>query len=315
MNRHDSDPKTGYTISKEQAIKDLTLMKQANINAIRTSHYPNAPWFPMLCNEFGFYVIAEADIESHGATNFYGKKVWGEASMEEAFSDIVKRDIFAQAILDRNQRNVCRDKNNPSILIWSLGNESGYSKHMEAAAKWIKKYDSSRFVHYEGGSAHTPPSFQDADPNALDVHSEMYTSIKEIEEKLPTLNKPYMLCEFIHAMGNGPGGIEDYMNCIYQHDTFIGGFVWEWCDHAIYRGTTKEGKEIYHYGGDSNEYPHDGNFCMDGMVYPDRTPHIGLWEYKNAIRPIRASLENTNNNISIRLEKDRKSVVKGKSVG
>ncbi len=281
-NRHDSDPVTGYTISKEQALKDLILMKKSNINAIRTSHYPNAPWFTQLCNEYGFYVVGESDLEAHGATSFYG------GSANDTYGDLVQNEIFATAILDRNKRNVIRDKNNPCVIMWSMGNEAGYSTAFEDTGRFIKSYDPTRLLHYEGSVHETGPHQNDT--SMLDVYSTMYESPASIENYLATNSKPYMLCEFVHAMGNGPGDIEDYFECIYKHDRFVGGFVWEWCDHAIYRGVTTEGKKIFHYGGDSHEFPHDGNFCVDGMVSPDRVPHPALAEYKNVIRPIRATL-------------------------
>lgn len=283
VNRHDSDPVTGYTISKEQALKDLRLMKEANINAIRTSHYPNAPWFTGLCSEYGFYVVGESDLEAHGATSFYGGG-W------ETYGDLVQRDIFAEAILDRNQRNVIRDKNNASVIIWSMGNEAGYSKAFEDTGRWIKEYDPTRLLHYEGSVCQSGGHINDT--SMLDICSNMYSSVAEIEKHLAANPGPYMLCEFVHAMGNGPGDIEDYFEYIYSHDRFVGGFVWEWCDHAIYRGITTDGRKIFHYGGDSGEYPHDGNFCVDGMVSPDRVPHPALAEYKNVIRPVRARLVN-----------------------
>jgi beta-galactosidase len=281
-NRHDSDPVTGYTISKEQAIKDLTLMKESNINAIRTSHYPNAPWFTGLCNEYGFYVVSESDLEAHGATAFYG------ATYTDTYGDLVQREMYAEAIRDRNQRNVIRDKNNPCVIMWSMGNEAGYSKAFENTGRWIKSYDATRLLHYEGSVHQTGGHINDT--SMLDVYSTMYASVPDIEKYLANSPKPYMLCEFVHAMGNGPGDMEDYFECIYAHDRFAGGFVWEWCDHAIYRGITVEGHKIFHYGGDSGEYPHDGNFCVDGMVSPDRIPHPALLEYKNVIRPVRATL-------------------------
>ncbi len=280
-NRHDSDPVTGYTISREQAIKDLRLMKEANINAIRTSHYPNAPWFCGLCNEFGFYVIAESDLEAHGSACFYGAGYNDNGA-------IVQMEMFAVAILDRNQRNVIRDKNNPCIIMWSMGNEAGYSKAFEDTGRWIKAYDPTRLLHYEGSIHETGGHVNDT--SMLDVYSRMYPPIPEIEAYFATNPKPYILCEFIHSMGNGPGDIEDYFDCIYAHDRLAGGFVWEWCDHAIYRGITVDGRKIFHYGGDSGEYPHDDNFCVDGMVSPDRIPHPALAEYKNVIRPVRAAL-------------------------
>lgn len=281
-NRHDSDPVTGYTISKEQALKDLILMKEANINAIRTSHYPNAPWFTGFCNEFGFYVVAESDLEAHGAVAFYG------GSYSDTYGDLVQKEMFAEAILDRNQRNVIRDKNNPCIIMWSMGNEAGYSKALEDTGRWIKAYDPTRLVHYEGSVHQTGGHINDT--SMIDVFSSMYASVPDIEKHLDNHPKPYMLCEFVHSMGNGPGDTEDYFECIYAHERLVGGFVWEWCDHAIYRGITVDGHKIYHYGGDSGEYPHDGNFCVDGMVSPDRIPHPALLEYKNVIRPVRASV-------------------------
>lgn len=280
-NRHDSDPVTGFTISREQAMKDLTLMKQHNINAIRTSHYPNAPWFVQLCNQYGFYVVAEADLESHGSCCIYGANI-------NTMNDIVKRDIYHDAILDRSRRNVIRDKNNPCIFMWSLGNECGYSEAMADAGRWVKTYDPSRLVHYEG-SVHNP---ENIDTSMLDVYSMMYPSVEHIQNYLADENnkKPFMLCEFIHSMGNGPGDAEDYLQCIYSNERFLGGLVWEWCDHAIDMGKTIDGRKKYYYGGDFKEFPHDGNFCVDGMVAPDRTPHPALLEYKNVIRPVRASL-------------------------
>lgn len=286
VNRHDSDPVTGYTISRAQAIKDLSLMKQHNINAIRTSHYPNAPWFTELCDEYGFYVIAEADVECHGAVAFYS------GSYEETFGDIVMRDISDDIILDREQRNVIRDKNRASIFMWSLGNEAGWGKSFENAGRWVKSYDNTRLVHYEG-SVHITGGHK-ADLSMLDVYSRMYDSMEGIRRYLSDdkNKKPYILCEFIHAMGNGPGDIEDYFEKIYSDDRFAGGFVWEWCDHAIAVGKMADGRHKYAYGGDSGEYPHDGNFCVDGLVFPDRTVSSGLLEYKNVIRPVRASLVN-----------------------
>ncbi len=289
VNRHDSDPLTGFTISKEQAIKDLRLMKEGNINAIRTSHYPNAPWFTQLCNEYGFYVVGESDLECHGANNFYG------GDWKKTYGDLVQKEYFANAILDRNQRNVIRDKNNPSIVIWSMGNEAGYSKALEDTGRFIKQYDPSRLLHYEGSIHNTGGHVNDT--SMLDIYSTMYASTADIEKYLASNPKPYMLCEFIHSMGNGPGDIEDYFDCIYKNDRLVGGFVWEWCDHAIDRGITINGKKVYHYGGDSGEFPHDNNFCVDGMVSPDRIPHPAYEEYKNVIRPVRAVLKDAENGV------------------
>ncbi len=300
VNRHDSDPVTGYTISREQALRDLLLMKQHNVNAIRTSHYPNAPWFMQLCSEMGFYVIGEADLESHGfATRL------GAYSMEN-YSDAAADPQFMEAIVDRTQRNVIRDKNNAAAVIWSLGNESGWGPNTEAAGRWVKEYDPSRLLHYENFYIYHKDYHPDY--SMLDLYSRMYTPTEprelpwpdkdmsiagyfdgaELDQHLNGRRMPFVLCEYIHAMGNGPGDPEEYQQLIMKHDGFVGGFVWEWCDHAVYGGQTPDNRPIYRYGGDFGEFPHDGNFCMDGLVYPDRTPHTGLLEFKNCIRPIRA---------------------------
>lgn len=284
VNRHDSDPVTGYAISREQVKRDMFLMKQHNINAIRTSHYPNAPWFNQMASEYGFYVIAEADVESHGAavqTGGYG--------MDE-YADIALNPLFDKAILDRAQRSVIRDKNNACVLMWSYGNESGWGPSFEKVGEWIHSYDPSRLTHYEQYYHNARGHINDL--THLDVISRMYPAPSWIEEYFADENntRPLVLCEYIHAMGNGPGDAEEYQQLIMKYERFMGGFVWEWCDHAVYGGTTPDNKDIFRYGGDFGEFPHDGNFCMDGLVYPDRTPHTGLLEYKNVIRPVRAEL-------------------------
>ena len=283
VNRHDSDPVTGYAISVEQMIRDLRIMKEHNVNAIRASHYPNAPLFTALCDEFGFYVVAEADLEAHGVCDLYERET---KDYRVKYGRIAMDPVWENAIVDRVQHSVTRDKNHASVIIWSMGNESGYGCCIEAALRWTKEYDPTRLTHYEG-AAHDPLGKGDDYP-ALDLVSRMYPSPAEIEANwLKDAKKPFVLCEFIHAMGNGPGDAEDYWQLMQKYDTFCGGFVWEWCDHSVYMGKTNEGKSKYYYGGDFGEYPHDGNFCMDGLVYPDRTPHTGLKEYKNVIRPVR----------------------------
>lgn len=283
VNRHDSDPVTGYTISREQAITDLRLMKEHNINAIRTSHYPNSPWFTELCDEFGFYVVDEADIEIHGTSSIYG------GSQEKTFGLLAQDERFFAAILDRVQRCVIRDKNRTSVVFWSLGNEGGYGEGFENAGRWVKSYDDTRLVHYESSVWETGGHKNDT--SMLDVMSNMYATPERIRNYFENHeeDKPFIQCEYIHAMGNGPGGIEEYIELMDKYDGFAGGFVWEWCDHAIYMGE-ENGRKKYFYGGDFGEYPNDSNFCMDGLVYPDRTPHTGLLEYKNAIRPVYAKL-------------------------
>lgn len=286
VNRHDSDPVTGFTISREQIVRDMSLMKQHNVNAIRTSHYPNVPYFYELCDEYGFYVIDEADIEAHGPSElYYADNSWDNkaARWNEPIAD---NPEFCESILDRVKRCVIRDKNRPCVVIWSMGNESAYGVTFEKALAWVKSYDKSRLTHYE--SAQYTDGKRKYDYSNLDLYSRMYPSISEMAEYIDgDGDKPYILCEYCHAMGNGPGDLEDYFQFFDSHETTCGGFVWEWCDHAIYKGKAANGKAMYAYGGDSGETIHDGNFCMDGLVYPDRRPHTGLLEFKNIHRPVR----------------------------
>ena len=286
VNRHDSDPVTGFTISREQIIRDMSLMKQHNVNAIRTSHYPNAPYFYELCDEYGFYVIDEADIEAHGPSElYYADNSWDNKAARWN-EPIANNPEFCESILDRIKRCVIRDKNRASVVIWSMGNESAYGVTFEEALAWVKAYDSSRLTHYE--SAQYTDGKRKYDYSNLDLYSRMYPSISEMAEYIDgDGDKPYILCEYCHAMGNGPGDLEDYFQFFDTHETTCGGFVWEWCDHAIYRGKAANGKAMYAYGGDNGETIHDGNFCMDGLVYPDRRPHTGLLEFKNINRPVR----------------------------
>jgi len=286
VNRHDSDPVTGFAISMDQVKKDMLLMKQHNVNAIRTSHYPNSPWFYQLCDRYGFYVIDEADDEIHGTGEQVLKTPGSDAFMEMWVAKIANNPEWTEAIVDRTQRLVSRDKNRPSVVIWSMGNEAGYGCTFEAALKWTKQADPTRLTHYEG--AWCVSNKRKNDFSDLDLHSRMYPSLKEIRKYLDSdPDKPYILCEYCHAMGNGPGDLEDYYQMFRTNDIMCGGFVWEWCDHAIYKGVAENGKPIYFYGGDHNEATHDGNFCMDGLVYPDRRPHTGLQELKNVQRPAR----------------------------
>lgn len=283
VNRHDSDPRAGYAVTREMVLRDLTMMKQFNFNAIRTSHYPNAPWFPDLCDRYGFYLIAESDVECHGTTHVVG------GGAQVSFGLLAQDPRFAETILDRVMRNVERDKNHPSVVIWSLGNESGYGANFEKAGRWVKEKDPTRLTHYES-SIHETGGWKN-DTSMLDLYSRMYASCEEIDQYFAGRpEKPFIQCEFVHAMGNGPGDIEDYYQRILKYDGFCGGFVWEWCDHAVDAGPLPDGRRRYLYGGDSGEFPHDGNFCMDGLVYPDRRPHTGLREWKNVVRPIRAEL-------------------------
>ena len=288
VNRHDSDPVTGFVISTSQMKQDLYLMKEHNVNAIRTSHYPNAPQFYQLCDRYGFYVIDEADNESHGTSDVYRqddseekmRTTWGKA--------IADNPDFIPSTVDRAKRCVIRDKNRPCVVIWSMGNECAYGCTFEEALKWTKEYDPSRLVHYESARYHSNNKTYDF--SNIDLHSRMYPNLAELHQYFSdSFDKPFIMCEYSHAMGNGPGDLEDYFEVMMQYDSFCGGFVWEWCDHAIDLGKTRNGKKKYAYGGDHNEFPHDGNFCMDGLVYPDRRPHTGLIEFKNVHRPVRVT--------------------------
>ena len=288
VNRHDSDPITGFAISVDQMKKDLELMKQHNINAIRTSHYPNAPMFYQMCDKYGFFVIDEADYESHGTMNLYYKNDTREERTSRWNELISDNPEYEEATLDRVQKMIERDKNRPCVVIWSMGNESGYGCTTEKALAWTKAYDPGRLTHYEG-ALHKGKKRR-YDYSNLDLYSRMYPLYEQVEEYCESEpDKPMILCEYCHSMGNGAGDYEDYFEMIETYDCLCGGFIWEWCDHAIYKGKAANGKGIYYYGGDHGEYPHDGNFCMDGMVYPDRTPHTGLLEYKNVHRPIRVT--------------------------
>ena len=283
VNRHDSYPETGYYASEEQIKHDFDLMKQHNVNAIRTSHYPNAPFFYKLCDRYGFYVIDEADLEMHGSVNVNNHFGW-DWSDYSGIALAAGSKLFKNAILDREQILVTRDINRPCVIFWSMGNESGFGEDFVEAAKWIKAFDDTRLLHYE--SIHKQDQTSD---EVFDVVSRMYpdptgwnANLNNKDEK-----RPYILCEYCHAMGNGPGDLEDYHKAFWSDDRFCGGFIWEWCDHSISLGKTSDGKEKYGYGGDWGERHNDGNFCCDGLVYPDRTPHTGLKEAKQVYRPVR----------------------------
>ena len=279
-NRHDSYPDTGYYADIEHMEMDLKQMKRHNINAIRTSHYPNSPLFYKLCDHYGFYVIDECDFESHGCVDVYNSFKWEKGY--GGISLIARDPVFKDAIFDRERLLVTRDKNRPCVVMWSLGNEGGLGTNIYEAAKMIKKLDGSRPVHYE--SIH---KIDDIDDDVFDVVSRMYTAPQDMWGFIVNDSRPFLLCEYCHAMGNGPGDLEDYRNIFYSSDRFMGGFIWEWCDHSVPCGKTDDGRIKYGYGGDFGERHNDGNFCMDGLCYPDRTPHTGLKEVKQVYRPIR----------------------------
>jgi beta-galactosidase/beta-glucuronidase len=272
VNRHDSHPEKGYAVSFEDMLQDILLMKQYNINCVRTSHYPNDPLWLDLCDTFGLYVIDETDLECHGAE-----------LAPNGFAALSNAPEWCADYVDRAERMVLRDRNHACVLFWSLGNESGHGSNHEAMADRIRELDPHRPIHYEGASR--------SERIGYDVVSRMYTSVGELEAeaKENAHGLPIYLCEYAHAMGLGPGSLKEYTDLFFRYPNLIGGCVWEWCDHAI-ATRTLDGRTRYLYGGDHGEFPHDGNFCVDGLVYPDRRPHTGLKELKQAYRPITASL-------------------------
>ncbi len=283
VNHHDTHEKTGYVMSAEDILKDVQLMKKLNVNAVRTSHYPPDPVLLQLCDEYGLYVIDEADIETHG-TQFNDKLMF------TGKPNIISNDKkWLPRYDDRVMRMFERDKNHPCVTMWSLGNESGGWKNHDECCKQLKTVTDIP-VHYEG-AIRTPRG-------SYDVISEMYqvpALLKKIgDHKLGKRykNKPHFLCEYCHAMGVGPGSLEDYWQLIYTYENLTGGCIWEWADHSVYH---ENGKYKYTYGGDHGEKIHDDNFCVDGLVYPDRTPHTGAYEMKNVYRPLRC--ERTGENI------------------
>ncbi|WP_432176564.1 glycoside hydrolase family 2 TIM barrel-domain containing protein [Streptomyces sp. Tue6028] len=268
VNRHEWHPEHGRALDLETMREDVLLMKRHNINAVRTSHYPPHPAFLDLCDEYGLWVIDECDLETHGFT----EQAWRDNPVDD--------ERWTPALLDRAARMVERDKNHPSVVVWSLGNEAGTGRGLTAMAEWIRDRDGSRLIHYEG----------DPDCRDTDVYARMYAGHAEVERIGRGLDGgthkrrglPFILCEYAHAMGNGPGGIADYQRLFESYDRIQGGFVWEWIDHGI-----KDERYGFAYGGDFGEELHDGNFVCDGLLFPDRTPSPGLVEYKKVLEPVR----------------------------
>ncbi|MEZ5197882.1 MAG: glycoside hydrolase family 2 TIM barrel-domain containing protein [Bacteroidales bacterium] len=265
VNRHEHDPVTGHVVSRESMLKDIRLMKQNNINTVRTCHYPDDPYWYELCDEYGLYVIDEANIESHGMG--YGAK------------SLAKDPAWENAHLDRVIRLVERDKNHPSVIIWSMGNEAGDGVNFEACYSWIKSRDTSRPVHYERAGL---------GPNT-DIYCPMYASVGYIEKygQKPQ-EKPLILCEYAHAMGNSTGNLQDYWDVIEKYDQLQGGSIWDWVDQGLLK-TDENGTDYFAYGGDfgPEDVPSDGNFCANGLVSSDRTPHPGLMEVKKVYQYIK----------------------------
>ena len=269
VNRHDSHHLLGHATPVEHMVRDLMIMKAHNVNMIRTSHYPNDPRFTALCDKYGLYVCDETDIETHGA------RPW---------NDLSDSPNWEGEYVDRAQRLVERDKNHPCVIFWSLGNESGLGRNHAAMHAWIKSRDTSRIVHYEG--AHSGYNDGKYRRDVTDIESRMYPGTAWCDSYCsdPEKDEPLFLCEYCHAMGNGPGDLRDYWEVIEKHDNFFGGCVWEFIDHSVAIGD-RYGDPSFTYGGDFGDHPNDGNFCVDGLVYPDRRPHTGLKELKQAIMP------------------------------
>ena len=269
VNRHDYSPQNGRVVSREEIEKDIILMKQFNINAIRTSHYPNSYYLYDLCDEYGMYLIAETDLECHGF-ELTGDYKW-----------ITDDPSWELAYVSRMTRMIERDKNHPAIIFWSLGNESAFGCNFRKMTDVAHEMDPTRLVHYEG----------DFDVESADVYSTMYTWIENpkkpylMKDIIEKSKKPHVHCEYCHAMGNGPGNLKDYQDLVYAHDKLQGGFVWEWFDHGI-ESFTESGEKYYRYGGDFGDDPSNKDFCIDGLIMPDRTPSPGLYEYKKVIEPI-----------------------------
>ncbi|MFI1092688.1 glycoside hydrolase family 2 TIM barrel-domain containing protein [Streptomyces sp. NPDC020917] len=283
VNRHEWHPLTGRTLSEQALLDDVLLMKRHNVNAVRTSHYPPDRRFLDLCDEYGLWVVAEGDLETHG----FEPGGWRGNPSDDP--------TWLPAFLDRTRRLVERDKNHPCVVVWSLGNESGTGANLAAAAAWVRQRDDTRLIHYEGD--HESCSY-------TDLYSKMYIGLEELERigrrrEPPTRDPaddahrrrlPFVLCEYAHAMGNGPGGLADYQDVIETHPRLAGGFVWEWIDHGISR-TAPDGTPYYAYGGDFGEEIHDANFVCDGLLFPDRTPSPGLVEFKKVIEPVRIRID------------------------
>ncbi|KPM44498.1 Beta-galactosidase [Neonectria ditissima] len=293
VNRHEHHHLYGRAVPYEDMRADLVLMKKSNINAIRCAHQPNDPRLYELCDELGLYVIAEADLEAHGfdpveRTAIKDKHMMTgmeiqEISYKRAARWTSDNPDWNDAYLDRAVQLVERFKNYSSIIFWSLGNEAFYGRNHASMYRWIKKRDPSRLVHYEG----------DREGVTTDMYSAMYYSIDDLKKHvLEKTDRPLVLCEYGHAMGNGPGGLEDYVAIFRSEPLLQGGFIWEWCNHGLLK---REGKISYHaYGGDFDDHPNDGDFVMDGIVWSDHTENPGLTEYKKAIEPVSVHLEGRN---------------------
>lgn len=296
VNRHDSYFNSGYACDEDMLRDDLYMMKRSNINTIRTSHYPNQPLFYKLCDEIGMFVVDEADLEAHGSADAVNGYEWKEGYDKIAYT--VTNPMFEKAVFDRIMKLVTRDINRPCVIMWSMGNEAGYSAIMEAAVKLVKATDVTRPVHYES-SIHC---YDGTTRQELDVDSFMYPAVSDIIKYLDDEKntKPYFLCEYSHSMGNSNGDLRAYWNLIYNNPRMMGGCVWEWCDHSFPLGKLSDGRDKFGYGGDfGDEDQNDRNFCCDGIVYPDRRMHTGLLELKQCYRPLTVSVAEDKANVYI----------------
>ncbi len=292
VNRHEWHPQTGRTLSPETMLADVLLMKQHNINAVRASHYPPDTRFLDLCDTHGLWVVDECDLETHG--------FWPSAWRANPSADPAWRGAY----LDRAERMVSRDRNHPSVIVWSLGNESGTGENLRAMAELIRELDPGRLIHYEG-------DFESC--SYVDLYSRMYIDLDELDaiaryaepatadpaDDAHRRALPFMLCEYAHAMGNGPGGLREYQELFESSPRLAGGFVWEWIDHGIAQ-RTDDGRTFHAYGGDFGEEVHDSNFVADGLVFPDRTPSPGLLDYKKVVEPVRAAVDPDARTITVR---------------
>ncbi len=260
-NRHECDPDSGHSVSLEMMIKDIVLMKQFNINAVRNSHYPNDYRWYELCDQYGIYLMDEANLETHG--------LWDKPS---------KNPIWETAFVERGRRMVETHKNHPSIIAWSLGNESGFGPNHQAMGQWIRQYDPTRLIHYN------PAGY---DPLVDILAPVMYPSVAQISEiaKAPE-TRPVIMCEYAHSMGNSTGNLKEYWQVVEQYPRLQGGYIWDWVDQGL-RQYTADGESWFSYGGDFGDEPNDGNFCNNGLLFPDRRPHPALWEYKKVLEPVR----------------------------
>lgn len=271
VNRHEHDPDTGHTVTVESMVEDIKLMKQFNFNAVRTSHYPNDPRWYDLCDEYGLYIVDEANIETHATV--------GKLSNDPG---------WAAAFLERGVRMVERDKNHTCIVMWSLGNESGSGPNHAAMAGWIHEYDPTRPVHYEGATGWGGRYKRPEDASYVDVVSVMYPNIDRITElaQMPGETRPLIMCEYAHAMGNSCGNLREYWDAIEANERLQGGFIWDWVDQGI-RQVTEDGEEWFAYGGDFGDDPNDGSFCINGVIFPDRRIQPAMWECKKIMQPVK----------------------------